>query len=96
MEEQKKEKVQKKGLTYPAKIGNMDYVEYQSCWLMKKKFRKMEIVEIEKHRKKYQKYIEAYDAELKNRENSEAKKKQEEEDKEKELLEQLMKKYNKA
>ena len=56
----------------------------------------MEIVEIEKHRKKYQKYIEAYDAELKNRENSEAKKKQEEEDKEKELLEQLMKKYNKA
>ena len=51
--------------------------------------------EIEKYRKKYQKYIDAYDAELKNRVDGETKKKQEEEDKEKALMEELMKKYNK-
>jgi len=92
MEEQK---LAKKGLTYPATVKGVDYIEYQAIWLMKKKIRKMTNEEIDKYRKKYQKYIEAYDAELKNRENTEANKKKEEEEKEKELMEQLMKKYNK-
>jgi len=92
MEEQK---VSKKGLTYPATVKGVDYVEYQAIWLMKKKIRKMTNEEIDKYRKKYQKYIEAYDSELKNRENNEANKKKEEEDKEKALMEELMKKYNK-
>lgn len=92
MEEQK---VLKKGLTYPATVKGVDYIEYQAIWLMKKKIRKMPIEEIDKYRKKYQKYIEAYDDELKIRENTESKKKQEEEDKEKALMEELIKKYNK-
>jgi hypothetical protein len=93
MEEQK---FAKKGITYPSKVGELDYVEYQSRWVMKKKLKKMDNSSIEKMRNKYLKYIELYDAELKSRENEETKKKQEEEDKEKELLDQLMKKYNKV
>lgn len=93
MEEQK---LAKKGLTYPATVGGMDYVEYQSLWVMKKKLRKMDSSSIEKLKNKYMKYVDLYNAELKSRENEETKKKQEEEQKEKELLEQLMKKYNKV
>lgn len=97
MEEQKTEqKKTGRGISYPATVKGVDYVEYQGIWLMKKKVRKMPIEEINKHRKKYQKYIETYDAELLSRENSEAKKKQEEEDAEKLLMEELMKKYNKV
>ena len=92
MEEQK---LAKKGITYPSQVGGMDYVEYQGRWVMKKKLKKMDSVIIEKNKSKYLKYIELFDAELKNRENTEAKKKQEEEDKEKALMEELMKKYKK-
>jgi len=95
MEEQKTEKLAKKGITYPATVKGVDYIEYQAIWLMKKKIRKMPNEEIYKYKKKYQKYIDAYDAEIKNRENNEANKKQQEEDKEKALMEELMKKYNK-
>lgn len=93
MEEQK---IIKKGLTYPSKVGGMDYVEYQSLWVMRKKLKKMDNSCIEKMKNKYIKYVDLYSAELKSRENEETKKKQEEEQREKELLEQLMKKYNKV
>lgn len=93
MEEQK---LAKKGITYPAQVGGMDYVEYQGIWVMKKKLKKMDSSIIEKNKNKYLKYIKLYDDELKSRENEETKKKQEEEEKEKELLEQLMKKYKKC
>jgi len=93
MEEQK---IVKKGLTYPAFVKGMDYIEYQAIWLMKKKIRKMPIEEIEKYRKKYQKYIDAYDAELKNRENVENEKIAKEQEEEMELYEKLRTKYNKT
>ena len=89
------EQIAKIGITYPQFVKGINYIEYQAIWLMKKKIRKMPNEEIEKYRKKYQKYIDAYDAELKNRVDGETKKKQEEEDKEKALMEELMKKYNK-
>jgi len=92
MEEQK---IAKKGITYPSQVGGMDYVEYQSRWVMKKKLNKMDSVIIENKKHKYLKYIELFDAELQSRVSCEMKKKKEEEEKEKELMEQLMKKYNK-
>lgn len=96
MEEEKTEqKKTGRGISYPATVKGVDYVVYQAIWLMKKKVRKMPIEEINKYKDKYLKYIELYDAELKNRENSEAKKKQEEEEAEKQLMEELIKKYNK-
>jgi len=95
MEEVKLERGGKKGVTYPAKIKGVDYVEYQSIWVMKKKIKKMNIDSIKKNINKYMKYIDMYNTELKCRENDEIIKKQEEEKAEKELLEQLLKKYNK-
>jgi len=89
------EKLAKKGITYPATVKGMDYVEYQGRWVMKKKLKKMDSVIIEKNRSKYLKYIELFDAELQSRISNEMKKKQEEEEKEKALMEELMKKYNK-
>jgi len=93
MEEQK---VSKKGLTYPSFVKGLDYVEYQGIWLMKKKIKKMPNEEIEKYRKKYQKYIDAYDAELLSRENDFKKKEAKEQEEEMELYEKLRTKYNKT
>jgi hypothetical protein len=93
MEEQK---LIKKGVTYPSKIGNMDYTEYQLNWILKKKLKSKTTEHIEKLKKKYLKYIDAYDNELKLRENESKKKQHEEEEKEKALLAELMKKYNKV
>ena len=93
MEEQK---LVKKGVTYPAQVGGMDYVEYQGRWVMKKKLRKMDSVIIEKNKQKYLKYIDLFDAELQSRISNEMKKKKEEEEKEMALMEELMKKYNKV
>jgi hypothetical protein len=74
MEEQKKEV--KKGSTYPAQVGGVDYTEYQLIWILKKKLKSKTTEQIEKLKKKYLKYINAYDNELLLRENE---KKQKEE-----------------
>lgn len=90
------EKEEKKGKTYPKSVGGVDYVEYQLCWIIKKKLRSKSVDYINKQRAKYLKYITLFDDELTVRNAEEIKKKQDEEQKEKDLLESLMKKYNKV
>jgi lysyl-tRNA synthetase class I len=94
MEEQKKEV--KKGSTYPAQVGGVDYTEYQLIWILKKKLKSKTTEQIEKLKKKYLKYINAYDNELLLRENENKQKEEATQNAEKALLEELMKKYNKT
>ena len=91
MEQQKKEI--KKGTTYPASVGGVDYTEYQLCWILKKKLKSKTTEQIEKLKKKYLKYINAYDNELQLRENEKKQKEEATQNAEKALLEELMKKY---
>jgi vacuolar-type H+-ATPase subunit B/Vma2 len=93
MEEQKKVK---KGQTYPSSIGGVDYVEYQLTWILKKKLKSKTTEQIEKLKKKYLKYINAYDSELLSRENEKKLKEEQTQNAEKALLEELLKKYNKT
>lgn len=87
---------EKKGKTYPKTVGGIDYVEYQTVWILKKKLKSKSVEYINKQKAKYLRYIKLFDEELEIRNAEEIKKKQDEEQKEKELLEALMKKYNKV
>jgi hypothetical protein len=85
MEEQKKEA--KKGRTYPSSVGGVDYTEYQLNWTLKKKLKSKSTEHIEKLKKKYVKYINAYDNELLLRENEKKQKEEQTQNAEKALLE---------